>query len=35
MKNNIYENISVPIKALDITIAVGIALLAVLIGMQF
>ncbi len=35
MRNNIYKNISVPVKALDITIAVGMAILAVLIGMQF
>lgn len=35
MKNNLYENASIPIKILDITITAGIALLALIIAMQF
>ena len=35
MKNNIYKNIAVPVLALDITIAVGIAILAVIFALQF
>ena len=35
MKNNIYKNVSVPVKILDITITAGIILLAVIIAMQF
>jgi len=35
MKRNIYENISIPIRILDITIGVLLAILAFIIGTAF